>query len=81
MTLCVPDWAPDMLRRQTDGRRRKYDERVDWFSLGCFVYEMIVGVCPFRTERAATWPITDDDEKDIQKQVCLNCAKRAEVIV
>jgi tRNA A-37 threonylcarbamoyl transferase component Bud32 len=63
-------WAPDMLRRQADGRRRKYDQRVDFFSLGCFIYEMLVGVCPFRTERAATWPLTEDDEREIQKQVC-----------
>ena len=34
--------APEILER-----RDKYDSKVDIFSLGCLIYEMIFGVSPF----------------------------------
>mmetsp|Transcript_1378 Transcript_1378/g.1868 ORF Transcript_1378/g.1868 Transcript_1378/m.1868 type:complete len:627 (-) Transcript_1378:303-2183(-) len=48
-------WAPEMLRRDAQGRKMTYDQRVDWFSFGALIYEFIVGVCPFRTEVAKQW--------------------------
>jgi len=48
-------WAPEMLRRDSQGRKQTYDHRVDWFSFGALVYEFICGVCPFRTEAAKHW--------------------------
>ena len=37
-----------MLRRDEDGRRIRYFYSVDWFSLGCCIYEFITGKNPFR---------------------------------
>jgi beta-adrenergic-receptor kinase len=48
-------WAPEMLRRDAKGKRERYSVSVDWFSLGCVIYEFIYGICPFRTERAKRW--------------------------
>lgn len=45
-------WAPEMLLRNSDGKRMSYDQRVDWFSYGCVLVEMITGCNPFRTECA-----------------------------
>eukprot|EP01029_Cantina_marsupialis_P016624 TRINITY_DN370_c0_g1_i1.p1 TRINITY_DN370_c0_g1~~TRINITY_DN370_c0_g1_i1.p1 ORF type:complete len:584 (-),score=103.85 TRINITY_DN370_c0_g1_i1:540-2291(-) len=42
-------WAPEMLWRD---RSSGYGKDVDWWSFGCVVYEMIVGVCPFRSKLA-----------------------------
>ncbi|KAG5177827.1 kinase-like domain-containing protein [Tribonema minus] len=57
-------WAPDMRLRDADGKRKPYDCRVDWFSLGCVLYEFLGGVCPFRTERAKNWCIETIPEKE-----------------
>lgn len=38
--------------------RPVYSYSVDWFSLGCCIYEFLVGVSPFRTDRAKTWAVT-----------------------
>ncbi len=48
-------WAPEMLRKDASGKREKYGLSVDWFSLGCCMYEFVVGCCPFRDERARNW--------------------------
>jgi beta-adrenergic-receptor kinase len=48
-------WAPEMLRRDSNGRRERYNVSVDWFSLGCVMYEFLSGVCPFRSDRAKQW--------------------------
>jgi beta-adrenergic-receptor kinase len=48
-------WAPEMLRRDEAGKRERYSLSVDWFSLGCCIYEFHYGVSPFRTERARKW--------------------------
>ncbi|KAI3653224.1 hypothetical protein MP228_002649 [Amoeboaphelidium protococcarum] len=39
--------APEVLLEQ------KYSFEVDWWSLGVFLYEMVVGVCPFWSENQA----------------------------
>ena len=33
-----------IIRRGADGKRQKYTLSVDWFSLGCVVYEFLFGV-------------------------------------
>lgn len=45
-------WAPEMLRRDSKGRRMPYGHTVDWFSFGCCVAEFISGTNPFRSEAA-----------------------------
>ena len=45
-------WAPEMLRRDSRGKRMVYGHTVDWFSFGCCVAEFISGTNPFRSERA-----------------------------
>ena len=48
-------WAPEMLRRDAAGNRIRYNLSVDWFSLGCVLYEFTYGICPFRTDAAKRW--------------------------
>jgi beta-adrenergic-receptor kinase len=58
-------WAPEMIRRDANGKRSRYTETVDWFSFGCCVYEFISGISPFRTDRARSWRGMDPrKEKD-----------------
>lgn len=45
-------WAPEMLRRDSRGKRMNYSHTVDWFSFGCCLAEFISGSNPFRTEAA-----------------------------
>jgi len=45
-------WAPEMLKRDKNGRRMPYGHAVDWFSFGCCVAEFISGSNPFRSEAA-----------------------------
>lgn len=45
-------WAPEMLQRDSNGKRIPYDHVVDWFSFGCCVAEFISGSNPFRSEAA-----------------------------
>ena len=56
-------WAPDMLRRNEKGKRKNYDQRVDWFSFGCVVAEMISGQSPFRTEAAIKFGLEKEETK------------------
>lgn len=44
-----------MRLRDASGKRVPYNECVDWFSLGCILYEFLRGMSPFRTERAIEW--------------------------
>jgi len=48
-------WAPEMLRRDANGKRMSYGHTVDWFSFGCMLAEFISGVNPFRSEKALTF--------------------------
>ena len=50
-------WAPEMLRKDSNGKREKYYKQVDWFSFGCVVYEFLIGCCPFRTSKARNWKL------------------------
>ena len=45
-------WAPEMLRRDSKGKRMCYGHSVDWFSFGCMLAEFISGVNPFRSDKA-----------------------------
>jgi len=45
-------WAPEMLRRDSKGKRCVYGHTVDWFSFGCCLAEFITGSNPFRSEAA-----------------------------
>ena len=45
-------WAPEMLRRDSKGKRIPYDQTVDWFGFGCCVAEFISGTNPFRSDAA-----------------------------
>jgi serine/threonine protein kinase len=47
----------------TLNRRERYTFSVDWFSFGVVVYEFLMGVSPFRTEKARTFGATMDMKK------------------
>jgi serine/threonine protein kinase len=51
-------WAPEMIHKPA-GVRQKYAYSVDWWSLGCVIYEMLHGVCPFRSAQAREYDPTD----------------------
>lgn len=60
-------WAPEMLRKDAAGKRERYNLSVDWFSLGCCIYEFLYGISPFRTDKARQWgdfPKNDKVDKD-----------------
>lgn len=57
-------WAPEMLRRNEKGKRMNYDQRVDWFSYGCVVAEMICGCNPFRSENALKFGLSKASSKE-----------------
>jgi beta-adrenergic-receptor kinase len=48
-------WAPEMIRRDADGKKHPYGLSVDCFSFGCCIYEFMIGISPFRTDRARHW--------------------------
>ncbi|GAX22629.1 beta-adrenergic-receptor kinase [Fistulifera solaris] len=48
-------WAPEMLRRDSRGKRMTYTHTVDWFSFGCCLAEFISGSNPFRSEVALNY--------------------------
>ena len=45
-------WAPEMLKRDENGKRMIYGKSVDWFSFGCLLAEMLCGFNPYRSEAA-----------------------------
>jgi len=63
-------WAPEMLRRDKNGKRMNYDHMVDWFSFGCCLAEFISGTNPFRSEAALNFGLGQGKKT----KVCL-CAK------
>lgn len=60
-------WAPEMKKRDENGDRIPYGVTVDWFSLGAVVYEFLLGVGPFVTERAKQW--NKDKISEVGKRV------------
>lgn len=64
-------WAPEMLRRDTKGKRNIYGYSVDWFSFGCCLTEFITGANPFRTEAAVKFG-KDKGHEDVAKAI--DCA-------
>mmetsp|Transcript_15686 Transcript_15686/g.19127 ORF Transcript_15686/g.19127 Transcript_15686/m.19127 type:complete len:680 (-) Transcript_15686:1156-3195(-) len=57
-------WAPEMLKRNDAGKRMNYDHRIDWFSFGCVLAEMISGVNPFRSEAALKFGQEKEETKE-----------------
>ena len=57
-------WAPEMLMRDENGKRLNYDQKVDWFSFGCLVAEMISGTNPFRSYNALQFGQEHEESKD-----------------
>mmetsp|Transcript_24922 Transcript_24922/g.68702 ORF Transcript_24922/g.68702 Transcript_24922/m.68702 type:complete len:669 (-) Transcript_24922:115-2121(-) len=55
-------WAPEMLRRDVNGRRMTYGHTVDWFSFGCCVAEFVCGNNPFRTQASLKFGIEAGQE-------------------
>jgi len=45
-------WAPEMLLKDESGSRVGYDEKVDWWSFGCYMFETTAGCNPFRSKLA-----------------------------
>lgn len=56
-----------MRLRNPAGKRVPYNECVDWFSLGCILYEFLRGMSPFRTERALEWCADTIQDKVIRR--------------
>jgi serine/threonine protein kinase len=64
-------WAPEMLRRDANGRRLAYGHCVDWFSFGCCVAEFISGSNPFRSEAALNFGLERGKQT---KEKAIDCA-------
>jgi beta-adrenergic-receptor kinase len=62
-------WAPEMLRRDSEGKRIRYKLAVDWFSFGCVIFEFFAGICPFRTPEAKTWSGILQKDKAMDKAI------------
>ena len=64
-------WAPEMIRHKVDQNagRRRYTKTVDWFSLGCCIYEFFHGVSPFRTCEARKFKGITEKDKAIDAAV------------
>jgi len=57
-------------------RREGYSVTSDWFSVGCMLYELVCGVCPFHTEAARTFGL-DADAKAVGGWDEVACMDRA----
>ena len=57
-------WAPDMLNKDSKGKKVGYDHNVDWFSFGCMVAEFASGTCPFRSQQALDFGRGTKEKKD-----------------
>lgn len=55
-------WAPEMLIRDEGGHRRHYGFTVDWFSLGCCIYEFMTGICLFYSEQVMRYNEDNGDK-------------------
>jgi beta-adrenergic-receptor kinase len=57
-------WAPEMLTVEHHRPETYYNQMVDWFSLGCCIYEFLTGMSPFRSERAQNWGHSDKNTRE-----------------
>lgn len=64
-------WAPEMLRRDSKGKKMPYGHCVDWWSFGCMLAEFISGVCPFRSEAALKY---GTEQGRTEKEKAIDCA-------
>jgi serine/threonine protein kinase len=64
-------WAPEMLRRDKNGKRMNYGHAVDWFSFGCCLAEFISGSNPFRSEAAYNFGLGRGKQT---KEKAIDCA-------
>jgi beta-adrenergic-receptor kinase len=64
-------WAPEMLRRDSKGKRMTYGHTVDWFSYGCCVAEFISGTNPFRSDAALAFGLERGKQT---KEKMIDCA-------
>mmetsp|Transcript_19400 Transcript_19400/g.40921 ORF Transcript_19400/g.40921 Transcript_19400/m.40921 type:complete len:733 (-) Transcript_19400:80-2278(-) len=64
-------WAPEMLRRDENGKRKNYGHMVDWFSFGCCLAEFISGTNPFRSEMALNFGLEKGKKT---KEKAIDCA-------
>eukprot|EP00584_Thalassiosira_punctigera_P003723 CAMPEP_0172537926 /NCGR_PEP_ID=MMETSP1067-20121228/9428_1 /TAXON_ID=265564 ORGANISM="Thalassiosira punctigera, Strain Tpunct2005C2" /NCGR_SAMPLE_ID=MMETSP1067 /ASSEMBLY_ACC=CAM_ASM_000444 /LENGTH=720 /DNA_ID=CAMNT_0013323329 /DNA_START=166 /DNA_END=2328 /DNA_ORIENTATION=+ len=64
-------WAPEMLRRDDNGKRNNYNHMVDWFSFGCCMAEFISGKNPFRSEAALNFGLEKGSKT---KEKAIDCA-------
>lgn len=64
-------WAPEMLRRDKNGRRMPYGHTVDWFSFGCLMSEFISGTNPFRSETSINYGFEKGHKT---KEKAMDCA-------
>lgn len=69
-------WAPEMLLRTPEGARVRYNLSVDWFSLGCVLYQFMAGVCPFRKMGDAIRRDSIAAGKEISKDEAIDKAVR-----
>lgn len=77
-------WAPEMFKRDKNGKRMSYNHIVDWFSFGCMLAEFISGINPFRSEKAlefglAKKPLMTMDSDVSQKDKKKDDRKRQKV--
>lgn len=71
-----------MRLRNPAGKRVPYNECVDWFSLGCILYEFLRGMSPFRTERALEWCADTIQDKVIRRRRCSGaCMSEREMVL
>jgi len=64
-------WAPEMLRRDEEGKRKSYGHTVDWFSFGCLLAELISGTNPYRSEAALDFGLKKGKKT---KEKAIDCA-------
>jgi beta-adrenergic-receptor kinase len=64
-------WAPEMLRRDSRGKRLPYGHAVDWFSFGCCIAEFISGSNPFRSDAGLKFGLERGKQT---KEKAIDCA-------
>lgn len=69
-------WAPEMVRR-VNGERQRYGFAVDFFSLGCCLYEFLLGNPPFRSHQANAWVAEQQQQGVLDTTTDNNTRERA----